>query len=83
MIVKSDSNNYYLLSIWYAFVVVQLCLTLCDPMDCSMPGFVSFTISQNLLKFMSIESVMPSNCLILSSPSPPALNHSQHKGLFQ
>ena len=32
---------------------------------------------------MSTESVMSSNHLILSSPSPPALNHSQHQGLFQ
>ena len=30
---------------------------------------------------MSIESVMPSNHLSLSSPSPPAFNLSQHKGL--
>ena len=38
---------------------------LCNPMDCSTPGFLSFTISQSLLKLMSIESVMPSNRLIL------------------
>ena len=31
----------------------------------------SFTISQSLLKVMSIESVMPFNHLILSPPSPP------------
>ena len=30
----------------------------------------------------SIESVMPFNHLILSSPSPPAFNLSQHQGLF-
>ena len=35
---------------------------------------LSFTVSQSLLRFMSIESVMPSEHLILSSPSPPALN---------
>ena len=45
--------------------VAQLCLTICYPMDCSMPGFPSFTIFWSLLKFMSIESVMPSNHLIL------------------
>ena len=44
----------------------------------------SFSISQSLLKFMSIESVMLSNHLILSlSSPPPALNLSQHQGLFQ
>ena len=32
---------------------------------------------------MSVESVMPSNHLILSSPSPPAFNLSQHQGLFK
>ena len=31
---------------------------------------------------MSMELVMPSNHLILSSPSPPALSLSQHQGLF-
>ena len=31
----------------------------------------------------SIESVIPSNDLPLSSPSPPAFNLSQHQGLFQ
>ena len=32
---------------------------------------------------MSIESVVPSTHLILSSPSPPAFNLSQHQDLFQ
>ena len=50
--------------------VAQSCLTLCDPMDCSMPGlpvhrqFQEFEERQ-FLKLMSIESVMPSNHLIL------------------
>ena len=43
--------------------ITKSCLTLCDPMDCSTPG--SSTISQSLLKFMSIVSVMLSNHLIL------------------
>ena len=46
----------------------QSCLTLCDPMDCSTPGFPVYHISQSLLKFMSIDSVMPSNHLILCLP---------------
>ena len=41
--------------------VAQSCLTLWDPMDCSMPGFPVLPISQSLFKFMSIELVMPSN----------------------
>ena len=40
--------------------------TLCDPMDCTMPGFpVHQGNSRSLLKLMSTESVMPSNHLIL------------------
>ena len=39
-------------------------------MNCSTPGFPSFTISWSLLKLMSIELVMSSNYLILSHPVP-------------
>ena len=45
----------------------KFCLTLCNPMNCSTPGFPHF-ISRSLLKFISIESVMPSNHLILCHP---------------
>ena len=48
--------------------VAQLCLTLCHPMDCSMPGFPAHHQLLSLLKLMSIESVMPSNHLILCRP---------------
>ena len=41
----------------------------------------SITNSQSPPKPMSIKSVTPSNHLILSSPSPPAPNPSQHQGL--
>ena len=44
--------------------VTQSCLILCNPMDCSTPGFPVL----RLLKLMSIESVMPSNQLILCHP---------------
>ena len=50
---------------------VKLCLTLCDPMGCSFPGYeasLSFTISQNLLKLMSIELMMLFNHVILCHP---------------
>ena len=53
------------------FVVVQLlvCVSdLCDPMDCSTPGFSVLTISRSLLKLMSIDSLMPSKNLILCCP---------------
>ena len=48
--------------------VAQWCLTLCDPVDCSTPGFPVLTNSQSLLKIMSIESVIPSNHLVLCHP---------------
>ena len=48
--------------------VSKLCLTLCDPMDCSTPGLLSLTIFWSLPKFMSIEPVITSNHLILSCP---------------
>ena len=55
--------------------VAHFCLTLCDPMDCSTLGSLSTTNSQSLLKLMSIESVMPSNHLILCCPLllPPSI----------
>ena len=48
--------------------VALLCLNLCDPMDCSTPGSLSFTISWSFLKLMSIDLVMLSNNLILCHP---------------
>ena len=49
-------------------LVTQSCPTLCYPMDCSMPGFLSITNSQSLPKLMSIASVIPPNHLILCRP---------------
>ena len=43
----------------------KLCLTLHDLMNMSVPGSLSVTVSQSLLKLMPIESVMPSNHLTL------------------
>ena len=48
--------------------VAQSCSTLCDPMNCSTQASLSITNSRSLLKLMSIESVMPSNHLILYRP---------------
>ena len=51
----------------------SVCLILCDPMDYSTPSFpVHYQLnSWSLLKLMSIESVMPSNHLILCCPLLP------------
>ena len=48
--------------------VIQLCPTLSDPMGCSMPGLPVYHQLLQFLKFMSIESVMPSNHIILCRP---------------
>ena len=64
--------------------VTQSCLTLCDPMDCSMP--VS-PVHHQLLKLAQThvhqvgDAIQPSHSL--SSPSLPAFNLSQDQGLFQ
>ena len=46
------------------FSVAKSCLALCDPRDCSRPGFLVL----HYLKLMTIESVMPSNHLFLCCP---------------
>ena len=48
--------------------VAQSYPALCNPMDCCMPAFLIHHQLPNLLKLMSIESVMPSNHLILCCP---------------
>ena len=58
---------------------VQLFVT---PWTAAHQASLSIISSWSLLKLMSIESVMPSNHLILLSSSPPAFNLSQHQGLF-
>ena len=64
--------------------VTQSCLTLCDSMDCSMPGFPVHhqlpELSQTHVHWVSY-AVQPSHPL--SSPSPPPFNLSQHQGLFK
>ena len=61
-------------------LAAQLCVALCDPMDCSMPGFLAL---HHLLEFAQThvhwveDGNQPSHPL--SSPSPPALNLSQHQ----
>ena len=47
---------------------VQSCPTLCDPMNPACQASLSITNSRSLLRFTSIESVMPSSHLILCHP---------------
>ena len=64
--------------------VAQLCPTLCNPMNRSTPGL---PVHHQLLEFTQThvhqvsDPIQPSHPL--SSSSPPALNLSQHQGLFQ
>ena len=64
--------------------VAQSCPTLCNPINCSMPGL---PVHHQLPEFTqtrahwSGDAIQPS--YPLSSPSPRALNLSQHQGLFQ
>ena len=64
--------------------VTQLCLTLCDPMDCSTPGLpVHHQLpepTQTHVHWVS-DVIQPSHPLL--SPSPLTFNLSQHQGLFQ
>ena len=53
------------------------------PWTAACQASLSITNSRSPHKPMSMESVMPSNRLILSSSSPSALNLSQHQGLFK
>ena len=64
--------------------VAQSCPTLCDPMNCSTPGF---PVHHQPPEFTQThvhrvgDAIQPSHPL--SSPSPPAPNPSQHQSLFQ
>ena len=51
--------------------VAQSCPTLCNPWTAAHQASLSITNSRSLLKLMSIESVMPSNHLILCRPLLP------------
>ena len=54
--------------------VAQSCPNFCNPMDCSMPSLPVRHQLLQLLKLMSIESVMPYNHLILCHPLlPPSI----------
>ena len=64
--------------------VTQSCLTLCDPMDCSTPGFPvhhHYPVPAQTHVHQVGDAIQPPHPL--SAPSPPAPNPSQHQSLFQ
>ena len=64
--------------------VTQSCLTLCDPMDCSTPGFPIHHQPQEFTQthVHRVSDVVQQSHPLLS-PSPPAFSLSQQQGLFQ
>ena len=71
-----QNRNMKKTNLWFVIVQSLSCVQLCDPMDCSIhQAPLSITISRSLLILTSIESVMPSNHLILCRPLllPPSI----------
>ena len=72
------------MNLQFSSVQSQSCPTLCDPMNRSTPGF---SVHHQLPEFTQThvhwvgDAIQPSHPLL--SPFPPALNPSQHQGLFQ
>ena len=82
---KTHHMIHYTVSVPDQFsLVAQLCLTVCNPMDCCM---LSFPAHHQLPELTQIylhqvgDAIQPSHPL--SSPSPPAFELCQHQGLFQ
>ena len=82
---KNQINNLtlHLSSVQFSSAA-QSCPTLCDPMNLSTPGL---PVHHQLPEFTQThvhrvsDAIQPSHPL--SSPSPPALNPSQHQSLFR
>ena len=77
------NKSFILASVQFSSAT-QLCLTLCNPIDCSTPGL---PVHHPLQEFTQThvhrvgDAIQPSHPL--SSPSPLAFNLPQHQGLFQ
>ena len=79
--------NFIAVDMLYKFQfssAAQLCMILCNPMDCSTPGLPvhhePLELAQTQIHWVG-DSIEPSYLLL--SLSPPAFNLSQHRGLFQ
>ena len=80
-VLEKQSHRNFLSSVQFSDSVL---LTLCDPIDCSMPGL---PVHHQLPKFAQTHVHWVGDAIQLSHPlsstSPPAFNLSQHQGLFQ
>ena len=78
------ANGIFSVSLHQFSSVAQSCPILCNPVDCSTPGL---PVHHQLLEFTENhvhwvgDTIQPSQPSL--SPSPPALNLSQHQGLFK
>ena len=81
---RCPSTDEHIKKLWYTYTmeysvqftsVIQLCPTLCDPMDYRARASLPITNSRRMLKLMSVESVMPPNHLSLCRPLllPPSM----------
>ena len=81
---KNTINQRKLLNCSQFSSINQPCPTLCDPMNCSMPDLpVQHQLSEPTQTHVHWvrDAIQPPHPR--SSPSPPALNLSQHQGLFK
>ena len=84
LLLPSVFSSIRVLSIESFSSVAQSCPTLCDPMNRSTPGHpVHHQLPESTQTHVHRvgDTIQPSHPL--SSPSPPALNLSQHQGLFR
>ena len=81
--VKFSERNQWVEAIQFSSVA-QSCPTLCDPMNHSIPGL---PVHHQLPESTQTQVYRVGDTIQLShpllSPSPPALNFSQHQGLLK
>ena len=91
LLIKKKKTNKTLSTFWMLYrkhnillLFSHSVLTLCNPKDCSTPGF---PVHHHLLEFAPTHVRSVGDVIQLShpllSPSPPAFNLAQHQGLFK
>ena len=84
LLTASSGNHKYEIFFYSRSVQLLSCPTLSNPMNCSTPGF---HVHHQLLELAQTHVHWVGDAIqhpyLLSSPSPPAFNLSQHQGLFQ
>ena len=82
--INQTCESCYLYLLFCCYSVTWSCPALCNPMDCSTPGF---RVHHQPLEFTQThvhrfsDAIQPSHPLL--SPSPPTFNPTQHQGLFK